>query len=582
MPLCDHRDRGVARRTARAASARIAAEHVISASARWASHHSTECTCRLSGVDSQPRAGRPRWRGSSPPAARRAVRPARSPHARPASRGRAPRRGASRAAPVSAARSMAWPMPSVHATRSRSNSRCGGSSATRAPAPVRWWRRRGVGRRVGAGRAPCTAPRPRGRRAASAVASAWTCRPSPPTTTGGYSQDAISTRIAAGYRGKPLACGGATRAYCTAKRPCLGAAAASRSDSHPGAPTVTDPATNSAPDPDHGTQPFPENVVSLPRVVPAPDLTIRPSARRASARPWSTSSTAHQTNEHYVDEDDRVLFDDTVSGISSRGVPPEELPGFEPGGPRRKIFFDPSKTRVGIVTCGGLCPGLNDVIRALVHGAELPLRRHDGSTASATATRGSSPSTSGRVLDLTPDVVSRINEHGGTILGTSRGEQDPVEIVDCLERMSINVLFVIGGDGTIRGALQIAREVAERGLRRSPSSASRRRSTTTSCSSTRASASRPRSRWRPSRSAAAHVEAKASPNGVGLVKLMGRHSGFIACYASLRQERRQLRADPRGAVRARRRGRAARRASGGGSSSAGTRSSWSPRGPGRT
>jgi 6-phosphofructokinase 1 len=72
------------------------------------------------------------------------------------------------------------------------------------------------------------------------------------------------------------------------------------------------------------------------------------------------------TTQHYVDESDRVLLDDTVAMVSARGLALADLPGFEPGGPRRKIFFDPSKTRVGIVTCGGLCPGLNDVIRALV------------------------------------------------------------------------------------------------------------------------------------------------------------------------------------------------------------------------
>src|SRR5689334_6928737 len=73
------------------------------------------------------------------------------------------------------------------------------------------------------------------------------------------------------------------------------------------------------------------------------------------------------TTQHYVDESDRVLLHDTVAMVSARGLALADLPGFEPGGPRRKIFFDPSKIRVGIVTCGGLCPGLNDVIRALVN-----------------------------------------------------------------------------------------------------------------------------------------------------------------------------------------------------------------------
>ena len=73
-----------------------------------------------------------------------------------------------------------------------------------------------------------------------------------------------------------------------------------------------------------------------------------------------------RTNEHYVDEDDRVLFDDTVELLRARQLPLDELPTFEPGGPRRRIFFEPGATRVGIVTCGGLCPGLNNVIRGLV------------------------------------------------------------------------------------------------------------------------------------------------------------------------------------------------------------------------
>ena len=81
-----------------------------------------------------------------------------------------------------------------------------------------------------------------------------------------------------------------------------------------------------------------------------------------------------RTNEHYVDEDDRVLFDDTVELLRARQLPLDRLPTFEPGGPRRRIFFEPGATRVGIVTCGGLCPGLNDVIRGLV----LELHAHYG------------------------------------------------------------------------------------------------------------------------------------------------------------------------------------------------------------
>lgn len=128
------------------------------------------------------------------------------------------------------------------------------------------------------------------------------------------------------------------------------------------------------------------------------------------------------------------------------------------------------------------------------------------------------------VLELTPDVVSSINEHGGTILGSSRGEQDPAAaVVDCLERMGINPLFVIGGDGTIRGAMGIVREISERGTRL-PWLAFRTQSITTLCSSTTASGFRPFSEATKS-IRAAHAESIGVPNGVGLVKLMGRHSG---------------------------------------------------------
>jgi 6-phosphofructokinase 1 len=237
------------------------------------------------------------------------------------------------------------------------------------------------------------------------------------------------------------------------------------------------------------------------------------------------------STQHYVDETDRVLLDDTVAMVSSRGVPIDELPGFEPGGPRRKIFFDPSKTRVGIVTCGGLCPGLNDVIRALV----LELTSHYGVHrifGFRNGYQGLIARYGRSVLDLTPDNVGGINEYGGTILGTSRGNQDPNEIVDCLEQLSINVLFVIGGDGSMRGALKIAEVVAERDRRIAVVGVPKtidndipyiERSFGFQTAFTKATEV----------IRAAHVEATAFPNGIGLVQLMGRHSGFIACYAAL-------------------------------------------------
>src|SRR4051794_2049160 len=96
------------------------------------------------------------------------------------------------------------------------------------------------------------------------------------------------------------------------------------------------------------------------------DLTVKTLGVCRIESPLGSLIQNRRSTQHYVDEADLVLFDDTRSMATARGVGTDELPGFEPGGPRGRIFFDPSKTRVGIVTCGGLCPGLNDVIRAIV------------------------------------------------------------------------------------------------------------------------------------------------------------------------------------------------------------------------
>lgn len=240
---------------------------------------------------------------------------------------------------------------------------------------------------------------------------------------------------------------------------------------------------------------------------------------------------ARKRSYYNVDENDRVLFDDTASALTGRGVTPDQIPGFEPAGPRRKIYFDPSKTRAGIVTCGGLCPGFNDVIRALVMELHFlyGVKKIQGF---CSGYQGFIAKYKRPVLDLTPQSVSQINEHGGTILGSSRGQQDPVEMVDCLERMGINVLFVIGGDGTLRGAHAIADEVASRGGKIAvvgiPKTIDNDINFIDQSFGFQTAFSEAAQVIR-----AAHVEAKAAPDGVGLVKVMGRHSGFIACYASL-------------------------------------------------
>jgi 6-phosphofructokinase 1 len=203
----------------------------------------------------------------------------------------------------------------------------------------------------------------------------------------------------------------------------------------------------------------------------------------------------------------------------------------EAAGPREKIFFDPSKLACGIVTCGGLCPGLNNVIRSIV----LSLYHHYG----VNKVYGFRFGYEGLVrryghkpLELTPDAVNRIHEIGGSVLGSSRGPQDPVEMVKTLADLNVGILFVIGGDGTLRGAQKIAGEAARQGLALSvigiPKTIDNDISyvqTTFGFETAVTEAKRA--------TYAAHSESIGARNGIGLVKLMGRDSGFIAAYSAL-------------------------------------------------
>jgi 6-phosphofructokinase 1 len=166
----------------------------------------------------------------------------------------------------------------------------------------------------------------------------------------------------------------------------------------------------------------------------------------------------------FVDEDDHVLYHTNLNRIEPFFKAGKKPPAFEIAGPQNKIYFDPSKLKCGIVTCGGLCPGLNDVIRAIVMG----LYYHYGVKTVfgfPYGYEGLSYKYGHAPLSLNPEVVNNIHQMGGTILGSSRGPQNVPEMVDTLERMNIGLLFTIGGDGTLRGAQAIAEEVGQRNLK---------------------------------------------------------------------------------------------------------------------
>jgi len=233
----------------------------------------------------------------------------------------------------------------------------------------------------------------------------------------------------------------------------------------------------------------------------------------------------------FVGDDERVLYHDKMEEVKVYLDSGKEPPQFETAGPREKVYFDPSKLKCGIVTCGGLCPGLNDVIRAIV----LGLFYHYG-VKTVFGFRYGYEGLSYRYghvpMELNPETVKDIHKLGGSILSSSRGPQDISEMVDTLDRMNIGILFTIGGDGTLRGAQALSDEVARRGLKISaigiPKTIDNDISFVQSSFGFDTAVSESRTAID-----SAHAEALGARNGVGLVKLMGRESGFIAAYATM-------------------------------------------------
>lgn len=246
------------------------------------------------------------------------------------------------------------------------------------------------------------------------------------------------------------------------------------------------------------------------------------------------ASTERTKQQKFVNDNEGVLVHIHPHEIEQYYKNGQSPPSFELAGPRKKIYFDPSKLRCALATCGGLCPGLNDIIRSIV----LELYYHYGVRTiygMRYGLQGFIPSFGHEALELKPSSVTNILDLGGSILGSSRGPQDIEEIVDCLDRMNIGILFMIGGDGTLKASVKIADAITQRGLKISvvgiPKTidndiylVSRSFGFDTAVEvATQAITG-------------AHNEAEGYPNGIGLIKLMGRHSGFIAATAALAQQ----------------------------------------------
>ena len=230
---------------------------------------------------------------------------------------------------------------------------------------------------------------------------------------------------------------------------------------------------------------------------------------------------------YHVSDKARVLF----NVIVDPDAPPAEELLFELAGPRERLFFDPKETRAGIVTCGGLCPGLNNVIRSLVlelnHGYGVrEILGFVGGYQGLDPWRGSEP------IPLTPEFVEDIHKDGGTVLNTSRGPVDISVAVDNLIRRKINILFVIGGDGTQKGGEALYQEAKRRGHALAVVGVPK------TVDNDVAFVSRTFGYVTAVEEAAkaidcAHTEAHSVLNGISLVKMMGRSAGFIAAGATV-------------------------------------------------
>ncbi len=236
---------------------------------------------------------------------------------------------------------------------------------------------------------------------------------------------------------------------------------------------------------------------------------------------------------NYVDDNDRLVYDLSMETYNSCLANGEEPNCLEKAGPRQNIYFDPKRTTAAIVTCGGLCPGINNVIRGVVmalhyfYGVKRILGIPYGY-------EGLNPKMKHDLEELTPDKVKDIHQFGGTILGSSRGAQDLGVMVDTLVQNNINILFTIGGDGTLKGSDAIGEEIKRRGLDIAvvgiPKTIDNDIDIIDKSFGFETSFDIASPILRD-----AHNEAKGAYNGVSIVKLMGRDSGFIAASAALAQ-----------------------------------------------
>ena len=260
------------------------------------------------------------------------------------------------------------------------------------------------------------------------------------------------------------------------------------------------------------------------------DFTIEELGNRNVKSPITMSTTKGEKIANYVTDNEFVQLNTVGHPGAQPSVQKSQL--LECAGPREMIYFSPANVHAGIVTCGGLCPGLNDVIRAITRCLwyRYGVRRISGIQYGY---KGFLPEYQYGVKPLSPETVDDIHKLGGTVLGSARGGgKEVAKIVDAMEQLNLNMVFTIGGDGTQNGALQIAEEIGKRKLKIAvvgvPKTVDNdfviiQKSFGFDTAVDKAVEV----------VTAAHTEANSAINGIGLVKVMGRESGFIAVHTAL-------------------------------------------------
>lgn len=279
-----------------------------------------------------------------------------------------------------------------------------------------------------------------------------------------------------------------------------------------------------------------EQRFSLPSITDIYDLKPRPTTFSLKKNRTPTGDENVDMWNGYVNNDDRALLKvikySSPTSAGAECIDPEcswVEQWVHRAGPRKEIYYEPEEVKAAIVTCGGLCPGLNDVIRQIVFTLETYGVKNI--VGIPFGYRGFFEKGL-KEMPLSRHLVENINLNGGSFLGVSRGGAKTSEIVDSIQARRIDMLFVLGGNGTHAGANAIHEECRKRKLKVSVVAVPKTidndillMDKTFGFDTAVEEAQRAIN--------SAYIEARSAYHGIGLVKLMGRSSGFIAMHASL-------------------------------------------------